>query len=54
MYKLFHICFGVVAYCSSLLQPDADLSNELPSPVSSEASKDWSDVADMRGRGWRG
>ena len=26
MYKSFHIYFRVVAYCSSLLQPDADLS----------------------------
>ena len=31
-YKSFHIYYGVVAYCSSLLQPDSDFSYEVPSP----------------------
>ena len=48
--KSFHSYLGVVAFCSSLLQPDADLSYEVPSPVSSEASEGWSGAADTKGQ----
>lgn len=50
-YKTFHIYFGVIIYCSSLLQPHVDLSYEVPSLVSNEASEGRSGVVDMRGRG---
>lgn len=43
-----------MAYCCSLLQPDADLSYEVPSPVSSEASEGWLGASGTRGRGSRG
>ena len=36
----------LVAFCSSLLLPDADLSYDVPSPVSSEASDGGSGAAD--------
>ena len=35
----FYIYFVVVAYCSSFVAADADLSYEVPSAVSSEASE---------------
>ena len=48
MYKSFHVYFRAVDYCSSLLQPNADLSCEVPSLVS-EAGEGWTGAGDAEG-----
>lgn len=49
-----HLFYGVLAYCSSWLQPNADLNYEVPSLVLSKASEGWLSAGHTRGRERRG